>query len=60
MGGKAKFKKHTAKELQDKLNAQRNVGGGKAGSTNRTTVKLNFTCEVCMVSLFLQFYYSRR
>lgn len=51
MGGKAKFKKHTAKELQTKLDSQRNVGGGKAGTATRMVARLNFTCQVCMVSV---------
>jgi hypothetical protein len=50
MGGKAKFKKHTAKELDDKLKTQRNMGGGKAGTANRLVPRLNFTCTICMVS----------
>lgn len=49
MGGKAKFKKHTAKELDDKLKAQRNMGGGKAGTASRLVPRLNFTCTICMV-----------
>ncbi|TMW62267.1 hypothetical protein Poli38472_009760 [Pythium oligandrum] len=48
MGGKAKFQKHTAKELQGKADAHRNRGGGKTGTEQRMVAKLNFTCEICM------------
>ncbi|KAF1329548.1 hypothetical protein FI667_g5813, partial [Globisporangium splendens] len=48
MGGKAKFQKHTAKELAQKQD-QKNKGGGGAGFATRTTAKLNFTCDICMV-----------
>lgn len=48
MGGKAKFQKHTAKELADKQN-QKNKGGGNSGITTRVQAKLNFTCKICMV-----------
>ncbi|GAB9474641.1 hypothetical protein Gpo141_00011761 [Globisporangium polare] len=47
MGGKAKFQKHTAKELADKQN-QKNKGGGGAGIQTRLVPKLNFTCDICM------------
>lgn len=48
MGGKAKFQKHTAKELADKQN-QKNKGGGGAGIQTRLVAKLNFTCDICKV-----------
>lgn len=48
MGGKAKFQKHTAKELADKQN-QKNKGGGGAGIQTRLVPKLNFTCDICKV-----------
>jgi hypothetical protein len=54
MGGKAKFTKHTQKELQAKLDAQKSKGGGKAGSASRTACKLNFTCEICKVCMSFQ------
>uniref|UniRef100_K3X2I5 Uncharacterized protein n=1 Tax=Globisporangium ultimum (strain ATCC 200006 / CBS 805.95 / DAOM BR144) TaxID=431595 RepID=K3X2I5_GLOUD len=47
MGGKAKFQKHTAKELNAKQD-QKNKGGGSGGVAARTTAKLNFTCDICM------------
>lgn len=48
MGGKAKFQKHTAKELNAKQD-QKNKGGGGAGIQTRLVAKLNFTCDICMV-----------
>nr|CCA27042.1 conserved hypothetical protein [Albugo laibachii Nc14] len=50
MGGKAKFQKHTAKELQAKAAASKSKGGGKSGAVTRKTAKLNFICEVCKTS----------
>ncbi|DBA04350.1 TPA: hypothetical protein N0F65_002112 [Lagenidium giganteum] len=47
MGGKAKFQKHTAKDLAMRANDGKSTGGGKAGSIERTTAKLNFTCDIC-------------
>ncbi|KAG1684899.1 hypothetical protein DVH05_010165 [Phytophthora capsici] len=47
MGGKAKFKKHTAADLAQRQK-QVNKGGGKAGAATRGVAKLNFTCDVCM------------
>ncbi|CCI41130.1 hypothetical protein ABG067_003948 [Albugo candida] len=47
MGGKAKFQKHTAKELQAKAAASKSKGGGKSGAVTRKTAKLNFICDVC-------------
>ncbi|TYZ64117.1 hypothetical protein PybrP1_001641 [[Pythium] brassicae (nom. inval.)] len=46
MGGKAKFQKHTAKELSMKQD-QKNKGGGGSGLQTRTVAKLNFVCEIC-------------
>ena len=54
MGGKAKFQKHTAKELQAKAAASKSKGGGKSGAVTRKTAKLNFICEVCKVSSWLR------
>jgi hypothetical protein len=48
MGGKAKFKKHTAADLE-RRQKQTNKGGGKAGAATRAVAKLNFTCDICMV-----------
>lgn len=48
MGGKAKFQKHTAKELSLKQD-QKNKGGGGSGLQTRTVAKLNFVCEICKV-----------
>lgn len=48
MGGKAKFQKHTAKELAMKQD-QKNKGGGGSGQQTRTVAKMNFTCDICMV-----------
>lgn len=48
MGGKAKFKKHTAADLE-RRQKQVNKGGGKTGATTRASAKLNFTCDICMV-----------
>lgn len=48
MGGKAKFKKHTAADLE-RRQKQVNKGGGKAGASTRGVAKLNFTCDICMV-----------
>ncbi|EEY54194.1 uncharacterized protein PITG_07791 [Phytophthora infestans T30-4] len=48
MGGKAKFKKHTAAELE-RRQKQVNKGGGKTGASTRGVAKLNFTCDICMV-----------
>ncbi|KAH7464877.1 hypothetical protein PRIC1_005528 [Phytophthora ramorum] len=47
MGGKAKFKKHTAADLE-RRQKQVNKGGGKTGATTRASAKLNFTCDICM------------
>ncbi|KAJ8517414.1 hypothetical protein ON010_g18325 [Phytophthora cinnamomi] len=47
MGGKAKFKKHTAADLE-RRQKQVNKGGGKAGAATRGVAKLNFTCDICM------------
>ncbi|TDH64950.1 uncharacterized protein CCR75_009705 [Bremia lactucae] len=47
MGGKAKFKKHTAADLE-RRQKQVNKGGGKAGASTRGVAKLNFTCDICM------------
>ncbi|KAI9916415.1 hypothetical protein PsorP6_017873 [Peronosclerospora sorghi] len=45
MGGKAKFKKHTAAELE-RRQKQVNKGGGKAGAATRGVAKLNFTATL--------------
>ena len=50
MGGKAKFKKHTAADLE-RRQKQVNKGGGKTGAATRAVAKLNFTCDICMVRL---------
>ncbi|RLN95241.1 hypothetical protein BBJ28_00015524 [Nothophytophthora sp. Chile5] len=47
MGGKAKFKKHTAADLE-RRQKQVNKGGGKSGVATRAAAKLNFTCDICM------------
>ena len=46
MGGKAKFQKHSAKEMAAKANAHKDKGGGKEGSAKRLTSKnkLSFVC----------------
>jgi hypothetical protein len=49
MGGKAKFQKHTAKDLAMR-GEQKSSGGGKSGTAERLVAKLNFTCTICMVS----------
>ncbi|KAG7378324.1 hypothetical protein PHYPSEUDO_010250 [Phytophthora pseudosyringae] len=49
MGGKAKFKKHTAADLE-RRQKQTNKGGGKAGAATRAVPKLNFTCDICMTA----------
>ena len=52
MGGKAKPKKHTAKEMAKKAkNANMNKGGGKAGAADRKGGKAGHAklkCPVCM------------
>ncbi len=48
MGGKAKPTKHTAKELQMKLDSQKDRGGGTSGITNRNPIMSTYTCHVCM------------
>ncbi|CEG48369.1 Zinc finger protein 706 [Plasmopara halstedii] len=63
MGGKAKFKKHTAAELE-RRQKQVNKGGGKAGASTRGVAKLNFTCDICMsaspdIKSFEQHYASK-
>ena len=52
MGGKAKFQKHSAKELNAKANAHKNKGGGKAGMDKRSNakLKLSYVCDICRVS----------
>lgn len=52
MGGKAKFQKHTAKDLAERQK-QSNKGGGGAGIQTRLVPKLNFTCDICMVRSLL-------
>lgn len=54
MGGKAKPKKHTAKELAGKFkDATQNKGGGKAGAADRKGGKAGhskFECYICMMA----------
>mmetsp|Transcript_29053 Transcript_29053/g.70876 ORF Transcript_29053/g.70876 Transcript_29053/m.70876 type:complete len:155 (+) Transcript_29053:152-616(+) len=47
---KGKVRKHTAKELQAKLDAQKSKGGGKKGKADRKP-KCKLVCKVCMVQL---------
>lgn len=47
--GKAKFQKHSAKELNAKANAHKNKGGGKTGKDKRNTCakKVTYICDIC-------------
>mmetsp|Transcript_18725 Transcript_18725/g.26101 ORF Transcript_18725/g.26101 Transcript_18725/m.26101 type:complete len:159 (+) Transcript_18725:147-623(+) len=44
---KGKVRKHTAKEIQAKIDAHKNKGGGKKGIANRKP-KCKLVCKVCM------------
>ncbi len=44
---KGKARKHTAKELQRKIDAHKNKGGGKKGIASRKA-STRLTCKVCM------------
>mmetsp|Transcript_23761 Transcript_23761/g.42110 ORF Transcript_23761/g.42110 Transcript_23761/m.42110 type:complete len:155 (-) Transcript_23761:204-668(-) len=44
---KGKVRKHTAKEIQAKIDAQKNKGGGKKGISQRKP-KCKLLCKICM------------
>lgn len=48
MGRKGKKNKHTAKEIQRKIDAHKDKGGGKAGLLKRRTGHAQVQCKMCM------------
>ena len=52
MGGKAKFQKHSAKEINSKIASHKNKGGGKEGAAQRVSggSRLAFICDICKSS----------
>ena len=48
MGRKGKKNKHTAKELQAKIDAHKDKGGGATGLAKRRSGHAQVQCKMCM------------
>ena len=51
MGRKGKKNKHTAKEIQRKIDAHKDKGGGKDGFAKRRTGHATVMCKMCRKSV---------